>query len=171
MPSEGHIQQFLVSAFLEVHRKRFGNRIVTHHPHSSDKFSGTKGDIEEFREDELLAAYEVTVRSDWKNRLADFRDKSLEGGISKYVIFASNVRSDPELFPAKRLTDFVGHLPFDLAVVDILDFFSVFCAELRRDEINRAFNRAYELLSDPRLSGRDDLTRKFRTVTDEWIES
>ena len=27
VPSEGHIQQFLVAAFLEVHRKRFGHRV------------------------------------------------------------------------------------------------------------------------------------------------
>ena len=38
IPSEGHIQQFLVAAFLEVHRRRFSHRIITHHPHASDKF-------------------------------------------------------------------------------------------------------------------------------------
>lgn len=171
IPSEGHIQQFLVAAFIEVHRKRFGHRVVTHHPHASDKFDGTKGDIEEFRDYELVAAYEVTVRDDWKNRLADFGKKVSEGGLPKYVIFASNVRSDSALYPAAKLIEFVDRLSFDLAIVDLTDFFSVFCAELHREEIGEAFNRAYELLADPRLCGRDDLIKKYRAVTDEWLES
>ncbi len=170
VPSEGHIQQFLVAAFLEVHRKRFGHRIATHHPHASDKFDGTKGDIEEFRDYALVAAYEVTVRNDWKNRLADFGKKISEGDLPKYVIFAAGVRSDPDLHPATRLIDFVERLSFDLAVVDLSDFFTVFCAELYRDEIGHAFNRAYQMLSDPRLSGREDFLVKFRAVTDAWLE-
>ena len=171
IPSEGHIQQLLVAAFLEVHRKRFGHRVVTHHPHASDKFDGTKGDIEEFRDYELIAAYEVTVRSDWKNRLTDFAYKVSEAKLPKYVIFASNVRTDSELSPAGNLIEFVERLSFDLAVVDLTDFFSVFCAELYREEIGDAFNRAYELLSNPRLCGRDDLLKKYSAVTDEWLES
>lgn len=170
VPSEGHIQQFLVAAFLEVHRKRFGNKISTHHPHASDTFDGTTGDIEEFRDDELVAAYEVTVRSDWKNRLADFAKKARDAKLQKYIIFSAGVRSDPQLSPAARLLDFVEQLPLDLAVVDIHDFFSVFCAELNRDEIGTAFNRAYQMLSDPRLSGREDLLAKYRAVTDKWLE-
>jgi hypothetical protein len=170
IPSEGHIQQFLVAAFIESHRKRYGHRVVTHHPHASDKFDGTKGDIEEFRDSEIVAAYEVTVRNDWKHRLADFGKKASEGNLPKYVIFASNVRDDPELYPADRLVEFVERLSFDLAVVDLSDFFSVFCAELYREEIGQALNRAYELLSDPRLSGREDFTKKYRTVTNDWLE-
>lgn len=170
VPSEGHIQQFLVAAFLEVHRKRFGHRIATHHPHASDKFDGTRGDIEEFRDDHLVAAYEVTVRNDWKNRLADFGKKISDGKLPKYVIFAAGVRSDPDLHPAARLMDFVERLSFDLAVVDLADFFSVFCSELHRDEIGLAINRAYQMLADPRLSGREDLLAKYRAVTDAWLE-
>jgi hypothetical protein len=171
IPSEGHIQQFLVAAFLEVHRRRFGHQITTHHPHASDKFDGTTGDIEEFRDYQLVAAYEVTVRNDWKNRLADFGKKVTDGKLPKYVIFAAGVRLDSDLHPASKLVEFVERLPFDLAVVDLSDFFSVFCAELYRDEIALSFNRAYELLSDPRLSGRDDFLKKFRVVTDRWLES
>ena len=171
VPSEGHIQQFLVAAFLEVHRKRFGHRISTHHPHASDKFDGTTGDIEEFRDSDLVAAYEVTVSGDWKNRLADFGTKVSEGILPKYVIFAAGIRGDSELRPASRLIEFVERLPFDLAVVDLLDFFSVFCAELNRDEIGQAFNRTYQLLSDPRLSGREDILLLYRSVTNEWLES
>lgn len=171
IPSEGHIQQFLVAAFLEVHRRRFGNRIVTHHPHASDKFDGTTGDIEEFRDYELVAAYEVTVRSDWKNRLTDFASKVEEARLTKYIIFASNVRNDPDLFPASNLVDFVERLHFDLAIVDLLDFFSVFCAELQREEIEQVINRAYEFLCEPRLCGRADFIAKFRDATDQWLES
>lgn len=171
VPSEGHIQQFLVAAFLEVHRRKFGHRVQTHHPHASDKFDGTKGDIEEFRDYELVAAYEVTVRADWKNRLADFSSKVCEANLPKYVIFASGVRGDTELSPATKLVDFVEGLPFDLAVIDIRDFFSVFCAELQKEEIAAAFNRAYELLSDPKLSGREDILAKYRDVTSVWLES
>jgi hypothetical protein len=171
VPSEGHIQQFLIAAFLEVHRKRFGHRVVTHHPHASDKFDGTKGDIEEYRDYELVAAYEVTVRDDWKNRLADFGKKVSEAGLPKYVLFASNVRSDQMLSPANNLIRFVERLSYDLAIVDLADFCSVFCAELYREELAEAFNRAYELLSDPRLCGRDDLIKKYRSVTDQWLES
>jgi hypothetical protein len=170
VPSEGHVQQFLVAAFLEVHRRRFGNRIVTHHPHASDKFDHTKGDIEEFRDYELVGAYEVTVRGDWKNRLTDFGKKIREANLVKYIIFASNVRNDIELSPAARLVEYVEKLPFDLAVVDIRDFFCVFCAELNREEIAVAFNRAYQLLADPRLSGREDILTKYRAATSEWLE-
>lgn len=170
LPSEGHIQQFLVAGFLEVHRRRFGHRIRTHHPHAADKFDGTRGDIEEFHDYELIAAYEVTVREDWKNRLADFGRKVLDGNLPKYVIFAAGVRADPALYPANRLMDFVAHLPFDLVVVDLSDFFSVFCAELYREEIGEAINRSYQLLADPRLSGREDFLRRFRAVTEAWLD-
>lgn len=171
IPSEGHIQQFLVAAFLEVHRKRFGHRVSTHHPHASDKFDGTKGDIEEYRDYDLVAVYEVTVRKDWKNRLADFERKVREAKLPKYIIIAAGVRNDPELSPATRLVEFSKNLPFDLAVIDIHDFFSVFCAELHRDEIGNAFNRAYQLLSDPRLSGREDILAKYREATSGWIDN
>lgn len=169
IPSEGHIQQLLVAAFLETHRKRFGHSITTHHPHASDKFDGAKGDIEEYRDYTLIAAYEVTVRDDWKNRLADFGKKAAEGGLPKYVILAAGVHSDPELHPASRLVTFVDHLPFDLAVVDLAEFFAVFCAELYRDELGQAFNRTYQLLAEPRLSGREDLLEKYRAATDKWL--
>ncbi len=169
--SEGHVQQFLVAAFLEIHRRRFGNRVVTHHPHASDKFDGTSGDIEEYRDYDLVAAYEVTVRDDWKNRLSDFQSKASEAKLARYVILAAGVRSDTDLHPASRLLDFVDDLSFDLAVVDLSDFFSVFCAELTRGELAAAFNRAYELLADPRLSGRTEFMEEYRRVTDEWLES
>lgn len=170
VPSEGHIQQFLVAAFLEVHRKRYGHTVATHHPHASDTFDGTVGDIEEFREGNLVAAYEVTVRNDWKNRLTDFGKKARKGGLSKYIIIASNVRNDAHLYPAASLMNFIGKLEFDLAVIDIQDFFCVFCAELRRDELAEAFNRTYEHLVDNKLCGRHDFQDAYKNITDNWLE-
>jgi len=169
--SEGHVQQFLVAGFLELHRRRYGHRIVTHHPHASDKFDGTCGDIEEYRDEVLVAAYEVTVRDDWKNRLTDFGIKAAQGNLSRYVIFAPNVRNDPLLYPADHLVAFVDRLPLDLAVVDVSEFFAVFCAELNGYEISQAINRAYQLLADPRLSGRADFMEKYREAADRWLES
>ena len=171
LQTEGHVQQFLVAAFLSVHRGRFGNAVRTHHPHASDKFDNTCGDIEEFRNDELVAAYEVTVRDDWKNRLPDFHAKMVKGGLSKYVIVAANVHADPQLCSAKKLLEFTKDITFDLAVVDIRDFYCVFCAELSRDEISNAINLTFEFLMRQDLCGRREIQEKFRTVVDAWLSS
>ncbi len=154
-----------------MHRRRYGHRIVTHHPHASDESDRTCGDIEEFREQELIAAYEVTVRSDWKSRLPDFGKKVSQGNLLKYVILATDVRSDQDLYPAEHLVRFVEQLPFDLAIVDITDFFCVFCAELSRQEIAVAINVAYEFLCNPALSGRLDFQQRYKFVTDRWLDS
>lgn len=169
VPSEGHVQQFLVASFLRVHRKRFGHSIETHHPHASDKFDGTVGDVEELRDGVVVAAYEVTVRDDWKNRLPDFVKKMQTGKLSKYVIFASGVRDDAMLSPAASLVSFTANLPMDLAVVDIRDFFSVFCAELSQAELVEAFNKAYEFLMTPKLCGRADIMDVYRAAVGEWL--
>jgi len=171
LQTEGHVQQFLVAAFLSVHRGRFGNSVKTHHPHASDKFDNTCGDIEEFRNEELVAAYEVTVRDDWKNRLPDFHAKMMKGKLSKYVIVASNVHSDPQLCSAKKLLEFTKDIAFDLALVDIRDFFCVFCAELSKDEISNAINLTFEFLMRQDLCGRREIQEKFRVVVDGWMGS
>ena len=171
LQTEGHVQQFLVAAFLSVHRGRFGNSVRTHHPHASDKFDNTCGDIEEFRNEELLAAYEVTVRDDWKNRLPDFHAKMVKGKLSKYVIIASNVHTDVQLCSAKKLLEFTKEIAFDLALVDIRDFFCVFCAELSRDEISQAINLTFEFLMRQDLCGRREIQEKFRFVVDAWMGS
>lgn len=169
--SEGHVQQFLVAGFLMIHRGRFGNSLKTHHPHASDKFDGTCGDIEEFRDGNLIAAYEVTVRDDWKNRLPDFRKKMEKGNLTKYVIFASNVHSDARLSSARQLLEFTKQIEFDLAIVDIRDFFCVFCAELSKDEIAAAINLTYEFLLRPDLCGKHVIQSRFQEVVAEWMGS
>lgn len=168
--TQGHVQQLLVAAFLFVHRARAGIKVRTHHPHASDTFDGTIGDIEEFLDDTLLMAYEVTVRCDWKNRLPDLRLKAEKGGLAKYVLIAKGVAVDKELHPAEALVKFANQLSFDLAVVDIDEFFRVFCAELNKDELVTAFNKAYELLCEPALSGKHEYIEAYRDKVAAWIE-
>jgi hypothetical protein len=171
IPSEGHIQQFLVAAFLRIHRRRYGHEIMTHHPHASDRFDRTAGDIEEYRDGSLVAAYEVTVRDDWKNRLSDLARKASSAGLKRYVVFAANVRTDPQLSPAEVLVKFVKPLTFDLAVIDLSDFFSVFCYELSPAEIEEAIQYCYKLLVEPSLSGREDFMRAYKEVAAAWTAS
>ena len=171
IPSEGHIQQFLVAGFLSIHRKRFGHSIETHHPHASDTFDGTSGDIEEFRESNLVAAYEVTVRDDWKNRLPDLQKKATEAGLQKYIVIASGVANDKSLSSASALLDFLEGMAIDLAVVDIKDFFNVFCAELSPKEMREAINSTYEYLLHPKLSGRNEFIDAFTFASQRWINA
>jgi hypothetical protein len=171
IPSEGHIQQFLVASFLYIHRRRYGHVIRTHHPHASDKFDRTAGDIEEFRDDMLVAAYEVTVRDDWKNRLSDLARKATSAGLKRYAVFAANVRKDPKLFPAEKLVEFVEPLTFDLAVVDLSDFFNVFCSELSSAEIQEAIKHCYQLLAEPSLSGRESFMTAYKDTAASWAAS
>jgi hypothetical protein len=170
IPSEGNIPQFLIAGLLHVHRARFGHEIKTHHVHASDKFDDTYGDIEEFRNGSLISAYEVTVRSDWKNRVTDFRAKMDEAQLTKYVIFASNINSDEELaLPAKMLR-FLEPYGRDIAVVDILDAINVFAAELTARELRDAVNQAHSYLSSPKLCGRADIIDKYAAAVSDWLD-
>lgn len=171
LQTEGHVQQFLVAAFLSIHRARLGNIVKTHHPHASDTYDGTCGDIEEFRDENLIAAYEVTVRDDWKNRLPDFRAKMIKGKLSKYIIIASDIHSDAQLSSASKLIEFTKGVEFDLAIVDIRDFFSVFCAELSKNEISEAINLTFEFLTRQDLCGRKSIQDMYHDVVDKWMES
>jgi len=83
LPTEGHVQQFLVAAFLGVHRRRFGIEIRTHHPHAADKYDKSAGDVEELHAGNLVAAYEITVRPDWKNRVSEFVSKTANHNLSQ----------------------------------------------------------------------------------------
>lgn len=170
IPSEGHIQQFLVAAILYHHRRRYGAEIITHHPHASDKFNKTYGDIEEKLDGTLINVYEVTVREDWKNRLPDLRRKMIDAGLSRYVLIASNVNSDKQLSTPRSLLNFSEITGFDLAIVDLKDFVKVFCAELKANEIRDALNTCYEYLVNPKLCGREDIITCYKNKIDEWID-
>lgn len=170
IPSEGNIQQFLIAALLQVHRARYGYEIKTHHVHASDKFDATAGDIEEFRDGNLLRAYEVTVRPDWKNRVGDFRAKMDQAGLKKYTIIASDVSSDEELAEPASMIRFLQPYGRDIAVVDIYDFVDVFAMELTADELRRSVNQTYSYLTTPSLCGRADVISRFSTAVTGWLD-
>lgn len=171
IPSGGNIQQFVIASLLYVHRKRFGHKIRTHHAHASDKYDSTYGDIEEFRDDQLVSAYEVTVRPDWKNRISDFRDKMDRSGLKKYTIIASNVGDDADLADPADMLDFIQPYGRDLAIVDIEDVINVFASELTAHELRNAINQAHSYLSNPKLCGRPDVIQSFATSVSHWLDS
>lgn len=170
IPSEGNIQQFLVAALLSEHRARHGLEIRTHHVHASDKFDATAGDIEEFRDGELVRAYEVTVRADWKNRVGDFKKKMDKVGLSKYAIIASNVRDDEDLAVPAELIKFLLPYERDIAVVDICEFLDVFSMELTAGELRNAVNKTYSYLTTPSLCGRADIIERFSKSVSQWLD-
>lgn len=168
--TEGFVQQFLVAALLTVHRRRFGNVIRTHNPHAADTFDETAGDVEEFRDDSLVMAYEVTVRTDWKNRVSNFRRKMDLAGLKKYVIFAAGVNEDDELRVPARLIAFLEPHQRDIAVVDLWEFLVVMAAELTADELRQAVNCCYDLLCQHHLGGRPAFQLAFREAVDAWLD-
>jgi hypothetical protein len=169
--SEGNIQQFLIAALLKIHRVRYGHEIRTHHVHASDKYDTTAGDIEERRNEELVRAYEVTVRPDWKNRVADFRKKMDAANLNKYTIIASDVRSDEDLAVPAKMVKFLTPFGRDIAVVDIHDFVNVFAMELSAAELRAAVNQTYSFLTTPSLCGRADIIERFSSVVSDWLDS
>jgi len=170
IPSEGNVQQFLIAALLFVHRQRYGYEIRTHHVHASDRFDTTAGDIEEVLNGDLVRAYEVTVRPDWKNRFGDFRKKMDGANLRKYTIIASNVNSDDDLAEPADMIRFLTPYGRDIAVVDIHDFVNVFAMELNADELRHAITQTYSYLTTPSLCGRADIVDRFNGVVEGWLD-
>ena len=169
--SSGYIQQFAIAALLEQHRSRFGNKIKTHKVHAADKYDKSAGDIEEYRDDNLVQAYEVTVRDDWKNRIHNFTTKMAEYGLSKYIIIASDVRKDDIWgVPAKAIIE-IEQIKHNIAVVDIHEFVNVFLMELNSDEIISALKRIDEFLKSPELCGVQKHIDSYKEVLDEWVSN
>ncbi len=171
LPTEGHVPQFLIAALLRVHRARHGIEVRTHHAHAADRFDAMAGDIEEFHDDQLVRSYEVTVRTDWKNRVTNFKRKMDEHKLKKYVIIAANVNSDEELAEPARLITFLEPFGRDIAVVDIHDVLMVMAAELTPTELRESVNMAYDYLCQPKLCGRRDFQEMFRVEVDQWLDS
>lgn len=170
IPSEGNVQQFLIAALLFVHRQRYGYDVRTHHVHASDRFDTTAGDIEELLNGDLVRAYEVTVRPDWKNRVGDFRKKMDGANLRKYTIIASNVNSDVDLAEPAEMIRFLQPYGRDIAVVDIHDFVNVFAMELSADELRRAMTQTYSYLTTPSLCGRADIVERFNNAVEGWLD-
>lgn len=168
--SEGHIQQFLIAALLHEHRRRHAIEVRTHHPHAADAFDETAGDIEEYRDGELVRAYEVTARDDWQNRITNFKRKMDRFHLRKYVIIAAGVNADSEWsVPATMALNLERH-GRDIAVVDITDVVNFLAAELTAMELRNAVNKAYEYLSARKLSGREDFKSAYRNVVRSWLD-
>lgn len=170
IPSEGHIQQFLIAALLREHRRRHSIEITTHHPHAADKFNKTAGDIEEKRDGELVRAYEVTVRDDWKNRLSNFRMKMDQFGLSKYIIIAAGINTDDEWKIPATMALKLEPYRRDIAVVDIDDVVHFLAAELTPEELRSAINQASDYLSDRKLSGRFDFQTLYKSAVRNWLD-
>lgn len=169
--SEGHIQQFLVAALLFCHRQKHGYDIRTHHPHASDKFDSSAGDIEEYYSGQLTRAYEVTVRDDWRNRISNFKSKMDKFNLQKYVIIASNISNTPEWNEPAQLLIKLEPYGRDIAVIDIIEFLNVFAAELSATELRAAINKTYEYLSNIKLCGKNNVIESYREVVDKWLDN
>jgi hypothetical protein len=170
-PSEGHIQQFLVTALLFVLRSRHGIEVRTHHPHAADRYDEAAGDIEEWHDGHLIRAYEVTVREDWKNRISNFKQKMDQFGLSKYIIIALGINNDDGWSVPARMALTLEPYGRDIAVVDIRDVVNFLAAELTANELRTSVNKAYEYLSDLRLSGRSEFKQAYREAVRDWLDS
>jgi len=91
--------------------------------------------------------------------------------LGKYVIFAANVNNDPELAEPARMALKLEPYGRDIAVVDIRDAVNYLTAELSAEELREAVNETYNLLSNPRLSGREDYKDAYRSVVNEWLDT
>jgi hypothetical protein len=166
--SEGYYPQFLISAILFVHRKGL-TEIKTHHPHAADKFDGTFGDIEEYFNKRLVAAYEITVRPDWRNRIEGFKNKMINSGLNKYVLIAGDVASDSSTNTAESLLKFTENVGFDLAVVDIYEFVRVFVGDMTSVQLILVINKIYEYLLDDKLCGRITLINDYQMMINKFL--
>lgn len=170
LQTEGHVQQFLVAALLEIFRFKQSIEVRTHHPHASDKFDNTAGDIEEYVQHKLLRAYEVTMRDDWQHRISSFTQKMQRFNLEKYIIIANNVNSDRRWSEPAHLALSLEGYRQDIAVIDIQDVVNFFAAELSAEELRESINRTYELLSNPKLSGRHEFLEAYRSVVGAWLD-
>lgn len=168
VPSGGSIPQFLVTALLAEHRQRFGVEVRTHNPHAADAYDRTAGDVEEFRDGEIIRAYEVTMRPDWKDRISGVKDKMDRYRLPKYVVIAANINEDEEWSMPARAALALEPYGRDIAVVDIRDVLNFFAAELTAAELVAAVNRAFRFLTD--LSGRPEYLAGFRAVVLHWLD-
>jgi hypothetical protein len=168
--TEGHVQQFLIAALLCEYRRRHGVEVRTHHPHAADKYDDTAGDIEEFRDGELVRAYEVTGREDWKNRVSNFKQKMDRFRLRKYIIIGAGINTDAEWSVPATMALNLEKYGRDIAVVDITDVVNFLAAELTAIELRGAVNKAYEYLAAKKLSGRDDFKNAYRRVVRAWLD-
>jgi len=169
--SNGHIQQFFIAALLYEFRQNQGIDVTTHHPNASDTFDGTAGDIEEKVEGRLIRAYEVTMRSDWQNRISDFKAKMDAAGLDKYTIIAAGVNQDSTWAVPVQMALTLEPYKRDIAVIDIKDVVNFLGVELTADELRRAVNHTFDYLTNPKLCGKPEYIDAYRAAVDEWLDA
>jgi len=169
LQSEGHVQQFLIAALLQIFRAKQNIEVKTHHPHASDKFDNTAGDIEEYAQKRLIRAYEVTMRDDWQNRISGFAQKMQRFHLDKYIIIASNINNSEWAQPANMALS-LNRYNHDIAVIDIQDVIHFLSAELTAQELRSVINQTYMLLANPNLSNRHDFIEAYRSIVEQWLD-
>jgi hypothetical protein len=169
--SNGYIQQFLIAALLFEFRQNQGIDVTTHHPNASDKFDGTAGDIEEKAEGQIIRAYEVTMRTDWQNRISDFKAKMDASGLKKYTIIAAGINQDATWAVPAQAALTLDQYGRDIAVVDIRDVVNFLGAELTAEELRKAVNRTFDYLTNPTLCGKSEYIDAFRNAVDDWLDT
>jgi hypothetical protein len=169
--SNGYIQQFLMAALLYEFRQNQGIEVITYHPNASDKSSSTAGDIEEKVEGQLIRAYEVTMRSDWQNRISDFKVKMDAARLHKYTIIASGINRDAIWSMPAQMALALGQYERDIAVIDIKDVVNFLGAELSAAELRRAVNQTFDYLNNPKLCNKSEYINAYRLAVDSWLDS
>lgn len=169
--SNGSIQQLLLAGLLYVLKERQQITIRTHHPNAADRYDHSAGDIEEVKDDKIIAAYEITVRPDWKNRISSFQTKMDKFNLKKYIIIASNVNLDSSVSEPSKLGDLFERYERDIAVLDILDVVNYLAAELSAEELRRAINKTDFYLRSPSLCGVATIVDSYTEAVGNWLDS
>jgi hypothetical protein len=168
--SGGHFPQFLVAGLLRAFHLQWGTGrdVATHHPHAADTSDRFAGDIEEVDEDgQVLDAYEVTVRPDWKNRRPDLLKKMRKFSLSRYTVVCLIQPQDPDLSSPAARHRYMAPLGQDIAVVDIRAFVESLLTTLTRENRAAAFRYLEEYIQDRDLCGIPDLVDKLKRILEE----
>ena len=168
--SGGHFPQFIVASLLRAFHEQWetGRRVTTHHPHAADKSDRFAGDIEEIDETgQVLDAYEVTVRPDWKNRRQDLIKKMRKFSLSRYTVICRINPTDLDLSTPAALHKYMSPLGLDIAVVDIQSFTESCLASLTRERRADVFQYMEEYVRDSDLCGVPALIDKVAKILQE----
>jgi hypothetical protein len=166
--SGGHFPQFLVAALLRALHEQWGTqlRVVTHHPHASDTSDRTAGDLELFDErGEIVDAFEVTIRPDWKNRRPDLLKKMAAFGLSRYHVICF-FEGDVQLSNPESLDAYMSELGQDISVVDIRAFTASTLMSLTRQNRVRVFELLEGYIRDRQLSGVPEYVAKLKQIVE-----
>lgn len=160
--SGGQFAQLLVTALLRAFHEQHGTglQVTTHHTYASDFYKGSAGDIDVAdAAGQILDAFEVTGRPDWKNRMPDFPKKMERHNLSKFTILCPK-SDDPDLNTPEALKAYVSPLGYDVAIVDTESFLETMFALLNHESRVKTFTYFLEYISDPYLCGNPSLIER-----------